>query len=149
MAAVGGATGSPHSHWLEGWSHSETIQTSCASVNQSGVAIVFGEPLHLKLPLSLQRVRKNPPIGVRARIYASTSPTTDASFNLRSLLEFGEPPVEKRNDGFGVSGVFGDEHRCLVRLRGATQRLLERLEPKVSADLSFNDVYVCVHSSKC
>ena len=60
--------------------------------------------------------------------------------------------MEKRNDGFGVSGVFGDEHRRVVRLRGATQRLLERLEPKVSADLSFDDgcvcVCVCVHSSK-
>ena len=60
VAAVGGATGSPHSHWLEGWSHSETKQTSCASVDQSGVARVFGEPHHLKLPLSLQRVCKKP-----------------------------------------------------------------------------------------
>lgn len=46
--------------------------------------------------------------------------------------------MKERSYGFGVSGVFGAEHRCLVRLCGETQRLLEQLKSKVSADLCFS-----------
>lgn len=44
-----------------------------------------------------------------------------------------------------MSGVFDAEHRCLVRLCGETQRLLEQLEPEVSANQCLVDeVRVCV-----
>lgn len=71
-----------------------------------------------------------------ARIYAFKSSTTDnTALNQRLLIELGKLPVEKTCYGYGVFSVFGAEHRCLVRLCGETQRLLEQLEPKVSAPL--------------
>lgn len=39
-----------------------------------------------------------------------------------------------------MSAVFGADHRFLVCLRRKTQRLLEQLERKVSADLCFGVV---------
>lgn len=52
--------------------------------------------------------------------------------------------VDQRSYGFSVPGVFGSEHRCLVHLCGETQRVLEQLQPQVSADVLYYSVCVCV-----